>query len=195
MRAINRNKLWRLVLSAMFMAMGYVLPFLTGQIPQIGNMLLPMHIPVLFCGLLCGWQYGLTVGALTPLLRSLTLGKPFLYPTAIAMAFELAAYGFLIGFLYGKAKKKTLFSLYFSLISAMLFGRAVWGSVQWLLLGLKGTSFPFGVFLTEAFAVALPGIVLQLVLIPSVMLALRKTSVRARGGTGSDKPKRARKAN
>ena len=81
----------KLTLSALFLALGLVLPLITGQIPQIGKMLLPMHIPVLLCGMVCGWPYGLAVGAVMPLLRGLLFGMPVLYPTGIGMAFELAA--------------------------------------------------------------------------------------------------------
>ena len=87
----------KLTLSALFLALGLVLPLITGQIPQIGKMLLPMHIPVLLCGMVCGWPYGLAVGAVMPLLRGLLFGMPVLYPTGIGMAFELAAYGAVIG--------------------------------------------------------------------------------------------------
>ena len=76
-----------LVLAAMFLAIGLVLPFFTGQIPAVGKMLLPMHIPVLLCGLICGWQYGLGVGFVLPLLRSLLFSFPAMYPNAISMAF------------------------------------------------------------------------------------------------------------
>ncbi len=61
-------------------------------------MLLPMHIPVLLCGLICGWKYGILVGFILPLLRHTIFGMPILFPTGIAMAFELATYGFVIGF-------------------------------------------------------------------------------------------------
>lgn len=71
-----KNYIWNLVLSAMFMAIGLVLPFFTGQIPQIGSMLLPMHLPVLLCGLICGWQYGGVVGFVLPLLRYVMFGMP-----------------------------------------------------------------------------------------------------------------------
>ena len=74
----RRKPVLTLTLAAMFMGIGLVLPFLTGQIPQIGNMLLPMHIPVLLCGLICGWQYGLTVGLILPLLRYALFGMPVL---------------------------------------------------------------------------------------------------------------------
>ena len=78
----------------MFLALAYVMPFLTGQIPQVGSMLCPMHIPVLLCGFFCGAPWGLAVGFVAPLLRSFTLGMPPMFPTAFCMAFELAAYGF-----------------------------------------------------------------------------------------------------
>ncbi len=77
-----------------------VLPFLTGQIPEIGSMLSPMHIPVLICGIICGWKYGILVGAITPILRSVIFHMPPMYPTAISMAFELATYGFVSGLLF-----------------------------------------------------------------------------------------------
>ena len=86
----------KITLSAMFLAIGLVLPFLTGQIPEIGSMLLPMHIPVLLCGLICGWQYGGAVGLIVPLLRNLLFGMPPM-PGAVSMAFDLAAYGLIIG--------------------------------------------------------------------------------------------------
>ena len=92
------------VLAAMFMALGLVLPFLTGQIQQIGNMLLPMHLPVLVCGLICGWQYGAVVGFVLPLLRFVLFGMPPIYPMGVSMAFELAAYGFLVGWLYSHSR-------------------------------------------------------------------------------------------
>ena len=170
-----RNKhLFNLTLSAVFLSIGLVLPFLTGQIQEIGNMLLPMHIPVLFCGLLCGAGYGGAVGFVLPLLRSLIFGMPILYPAALAMAFELCTYGLTIGLIYGLFKKKNAVALYLSLIASMLAGRAVWGIAQIILLGISGKSFALSAFLAGAFTSAIPGIILQLVLIPAVMLALQK---------------------
>ena len=117
----------KLTLSAMFMAIGLVLPFFTGQIPQIGKLLLPMHIPVFLCGLICGWQYGLGVGFALPLIRSLLIGMPKLFPTAAAMAFELAVYGLVVGILYWRSHRQNIISLYCSMILAMIAGRVVWG--------------------------------------------------------------------
>ena len=166
-----------LTLSAMFMAIGLVLPFLTGQIPQIGNMLLPMHIPVLLCGLICGWQYGLAVGLVLPPLRYVLFGMPVLFPTGIAMAFELATYGFVVGWLYSHSRWQCVISLYRCLIAAMLAGRVVWGVVRVLMLGLGGSSFSWQMFMAGAFLNAIPGIVLQLILIPTIMVALNRTGL------------------
>ena len=173
----RKNTVFNLTLAAMFMAVGIVLPFLTGQIRQIGNMLLPMHIPVLLCGLICGWQYGLAVGFILPLLRYMLFGMPVLFPTGIAMAFELATYGFVIGFLYSRSRWKCVVALYRSMILAMLAGRAVWGVVQLLLLGIHGNGFTWQMFLAGAFLNAIPGIILQLILIPTIMVALNRTGL------------------
>ncbi len=173
----TRTNIKSISLSAMFLALGLVLPLLTGQIPQIGNMLLPMHIPVLLCGLICGWQYGLTVGFITPLLRSFIFGMPLLYPNAIAMAFELATYGAVIGFLYAHSRWHCVVALYRCLIISMLAGRAVWGAAEVVLLGIKGNAFTFTAFISGAFLTAIPGIILQLVLIPAIMIALDKTGL------------------
>ncbi len=166
-----------LTLSAMFMALGMVLPFLTGQIQQIGNMLLPMHLPVFLCGLICGWQYGAVVGFVLPFLRSVTFGMPPLFPTATAMAFELATYGLVAGLLYNRSRWQCVVALYRSLIAAMLAGRIVWGAVEIVLLGLSGSSFTWQMFITGALLNAIPGIVVQLILIPAIMVALNRTGL------------------
>lgn len=163
----------KLVLSALFMALGIVLPFLTGQIQQIGNMLLPMHIPVLLCGFVCGWQYGLAVGLVTPLLRSAMFGMPPLMPTAAAMAVELAVYGVMTGVLYRKLPKKVPY-IYVSLLGAMIAGRIAWGIVGIPLYGIAGNGFSWQIFLSGALLNAIPGIILQIVLIPVIIMALRK---------------------
>ena len=165
------------VLAAMFMALGLVLPFLTGQIQQIGNMLLPMHLPVLVCGLICGWQYGAAVGFVLPLLRFVLFGMPPLYPMGISMAFELAAYGFLVGWLYSHSRWQCIISLYRCLLAAMVGGRLVWGAVRVLLSGVAGQAFTWEMFLSGALLTAIPGIVLQLTLIPALMLALDRTGL------------------
>lgn len=171
-----KNKyIQKLVLSAMFLATGLLLPFLTGQLQQFGNMLLPMHIPVMLCGLICGQWYGLGVGFILPLMRSAMFSMPVFYPNAVSMAFELAAYGFIIGLLFNRAKWKCIRSLYRCMLISMLGGRAVWGLVQALLALISGGVFTPEAFITYAFLNAIPGIIIQLILIPSIMLALHKT--------------------
>lgn len=159
----------------MFLAIGTVLPFFTGQIPQVGRMLLPMHIPVLLCGLVCGWKYGLAVGFILPLMRSLMFIMPPLYPDAVSMAFELATYGFIAGFLYENARWHCIKSLYRCMAIAMIGGRIVWGIARVLLLGFGENGFTFGAFIAGAFINAIPGIIVQLTIIPGIMLALDRT--------------------
>ena len=172
-----RRFIKNLVLSAMILSLGHVLPFVTGQIPEIGSMLLPMHIPVLLCGLICGWQHGTIVGFVLPLLRYLLFGMPPIFPTGLAMSFELAAYGFLAGFLYQHSRWHCVISLYRCLIAAMVGGRVVWGLVTTVLFGLSGKVFTFGLFLTNAFLTAVPGIILQLIFIPAMMVALDRAGM------------------
>ncbi|MEA5042913.1 MAG: ECF transporter S component [Oscillibacter ruminantium] len=172
-----KKHIQRLVLAAMFLALGIVLPFLTGQIPQVGSMLLPMHLPVLLCGLICGWQYGGAVGLVLPLLRYVMFGMPPIFPTGIAMTFELAAYGAIAGFLYNRSKWQCVFALYRSLLIAMAGGRIIWGVVRVLLTGVAGEAFTWQMFMAGAFLNAIPGIVLQLVFIPVLMVALDRTGM------------------
>ena len=164
----------KMTLASLFLALGLILPFFTGQIPEIGSMLLPMHIPVLICGFLCGWKYGLLVGFITPILRSFLFGMPPLL-TAISMAFELAVYGLITGILYPKFRNSK-FGIYISLLAAMLSGRIVWGFVSVIIYGLSGAAFTWQIFIGGALLNAIPGILLQLILIPSVMLIIQRFS-------------------
>ena len=154
----------KLTLTAMFLAVGLLLPFVFAQLKQLGKMLLPMHLPVFLCSLICGWQYGLIIGFIMPLMRSALFSMPVLFPGACAMAFELAAYGFFAGFVYSKTEK-----IYFSLVFSMLAGRAVWAAAQTFLLGISGKSFTLAAFWAGAFSEAFPGIILQLVLVPMIV--------------------------
>lgn len=169
------NTTKRLTLSAVLLALGLILPFLTGQIQEIGNKLLPMHIPVLICGFVCGWKYGLITGAITPLLRCMLFSMPAPL-NAICMAFELATYGAIAGLLYQKSKGLRL-RIYISLLIALISGRIVWGCVSMLIYGISQSAFTWQMFLSGALLNAIPGIILQLVLIPIIILALEKAGV------------------
>lgn len=162
------------VLAAMFLALGLVLPFLTGQIPAIGQMLSPMHIPVMLCGFICGPVYGAAVGFICPLLRGAMFGMPPIFPGGIAMAFELCTYGLVTGLVFRSLKKmKRLARIYVTLIIAMLAGRVVWGLVRFILsLLFANAGFSFTAFLTGAFIGAWPAFILQFVLIPLILEVL-----------------------
>ena len=169
---VRSSSVRRLVLSGLFLALGLVMPFLTGQIPSIGSMLLPMHIPVLICGFVCGWPYGLAVGFITPLLRHWIFGMPPM-PNAVAMAFELAVYGFCTGLFHKLLPKKNVF-VYVSLILSMICGRIVWGIASLVIYGLTDKAFTWQMFAAGAVVNAIPGIILQIVIIPPIIIALRR---------------------
>ncbi|MBR2660115.1 MAG: ECF transporter S component [Clostridia bacterium] len=177
----NSLQVRRMVYAALCLALALVLPFLTGQIPQIGSALCPMHIPVLLCGFLCGWPWGLAVGFIAPLLRSVVFGMPPMVPGAIAMAFELATYGAVAGFLYRKLPKKLPW-IYASLLIAMIAGRAVWGVARLILAGIQGNGFTFAMFISGAITTAIPGIIVQLILIPAIVYALEKAGLNLNKG-------------
>lgn len=182
---MNRTK--KMILAALFLALGMVLPFFTGQIPAIGSRLLPMHIPVLLCGFVCGWQYGLTVGLIVPIFRSLIFGMPRMMPTAVAMSFELATYGAVAGFLYTRFSEmyvglsKTKQFIYISLLVAMIAGRLVWGLVSIPLYGIAGQGFSSAIFVANGFVNAIPGIILQIIVIPVIIMALEHAGVLKNG--------------
>lgn len=169
---MRNNKVLRLTLSALFLALGILLPFLTGNNRQLGNIFSLMHIPVLLCGFVCGWKHGIAVGFITPLLRSLIIGMPPLLPVALGMAFELAAYGALAGFLYA-VMPRSIPGLYAALVLAMLGGRLVWGLASYAIYSAMGNPFTLQMFLTAAFLTPLPGILFHLVIIPPILLALK----------------------
>lgn len=166
----------KLTYAALLLAIALVLPFITGQIPEIGKSLCPMHIPVLLCGFLCGWPWGLAVGFIAPLLRSVIFGMPAMFPGAVAMAFELAVYGCVSGLLY-KLLPKTKVNIYVTLIISMIAGRVVWGIVRLILAGLSGNSFTWALFLSGAVTTAIPGIILHIALIPILVMVLERTGV------------------
>ena len=165
------RKLLKMILAALFLALAYVMPFLTGQIPEIGSMLCPMHIPVLLSGFICGPVWGGIVGLIAPLFRSLlTGGFPPMFPTAVCMAFELAAYGAAAGLMHQLLPRRKPY-IYCSLIIAMTVGRLVWGAAMFLCVGVGG-GFTLAAFFAGAITNAIPGIVLQIVLIPVLVMIL-----------------------
>ncbi len=162
----------KICLSGMFLALCIVLPFFTGQIPDIGKMLSPMHIPVFLCGFFCGHVYGAVTGFLAPLVRFAIFTTPVIFPGGISMAFELAAYGAVVGILHRAFPPKAGFT-YLALICAMLSGRVVWGIMRFILAGLSGSTFSFSMFLSIGFLNAVPGIMLHIALVPVIVVSVR----------------------
>ncbi len=166
------NHIKKLVYTAVFIAIGIVLPFLTGQIPEIGAALCPMHLPVILCGFICGWQWGLAAGIVTPILRSVIFGMPPMFPTATAMAFELAAYGAVAGILYRILPKKIGY-IYCSLVAAMIAGRLIWGGVMFFFT----SGFGMSAFFAGAVLNAVPGMIVQITLIPVLVMAMKQAKL------------------
>ncbi len=166
----------KLVYAAICLALCMVLPFLTGQMQQLGNALCPMHIPVLLCGFLCGGYYAAAVGIIAPLLRFALFGMPPIFPIGTAMCFELLTYGLIAGILYKKLPKKTI-NIYVSLVCAMLGGRLVWGIVRFAMTLFFHVKFSRSVFVAGAFMTAIPGIISHIVLTPIIVMALERAGL------------------
>ena len=164
----------KMCLSAMFIALAFVLPFFTMQINEIGDMLCPMHIPAILCGFICGGPWGFAVGVISPILRSLIMTMPVMFPTAIGMAFEVGTYGLVAGLLYKVLPKKKQY-IYVSLIGAMVIGRIVWGVARIVMFGFDFSKFGWTAFWTGAVLNAIPGIIVQIILIPVIVMIVEKT--------------------
>ena len=160
-----------IVMCAVFISLGVLLPFIFHFFPSIGSIILPMHIPVLLCGFVCGKKYGTICGAVTPILSALILSRPTLFPNAVAMMFELAAYGFFAGL----TSRHMHFAL--ALVISMVCGRFVLGIVSFPLYSFAGINFGIKIFLMSAFVTCWPGILIQLMLIPTILISLQKAKV------------------
>ncbi len=166
----NKTYVKNLVLTAFFIAAGIILPMVFHLFGGTGPVFLPMHIPVLLCGFVCGWKYGLIAGIVTPIISSILTGMPPIFPIGAAMICELAAYGLLCGLLYRSLKQ----NIYVSLIGSMIGGRAVSGIANMIFFGIAGKPYGLSVFLTGAFVTSIPGIIIQIILIPILIIALEK---------------------
>ena len=163
-KGLTRN----LALTGVLIAMGLILPTIFHAFNMGGPVFLPMHIPILLCGLLIGRKYGFWSGLITPFLSSILTGMPTLFPVAFTMGVELATYGYVSGFL----KKKT--NVYIALIGAQIVGRLVGALGSFIILGIVGKPFVFTAYMTSVFVTALPGILLQIILVPAAIIIIEK---------------------
>ena len=171
---MNLSSIKRLTLTALCIALCVVVPMAFHVIPNAGAVMLPMHIPVLLCGLVCGWQYGLICGIMGPLVSSVMTGMP---PAAMlpGMMVECGMYGCVGGLLMERIRTGSLYAdLYICLPAAMLAGRVISGVVKALIL-TPGLSFT--AWATASFVTALPGISIQLILLPTLIVALTRASL------------------
>jgi len=166
---MKKERLIKMILAAVFLSLGIILPTWLGSMKEINDTILPIHLAAMFCGIICGKWYGLLVGFLIPVMRSLIFAMPVLYPRGLYMAFEAATYGFVIGFMYYLLKKKPAWYIYTCILTAQIAGRIVWALAKNILLGFGEKGVTFNAFIAEGFIDALPGIALQLILIPLVV--------------------------
>lgn len=160
------------IITAVCIALCVVLPQAFHAVPNAGAIYLPMHIPVLLCGLICGWSYGLLCGLAGPALSALLTGMP---PAAVlpGMLVECGVYGLAAGLLMQLVRTKHLYAdLYISLAAAMLLGRVVSGIAKALIF--SAGSYSMASWVAGSFVTALPGIVIQLALLPSIVYALMR---------------------
>lgn len=166
------NKTKKLTLTAMCLALGVILPQAFHMIPNVGNIFLPMHIPVLICGFICGPFYGLTVGIITPCLSHIIFSMP---PAMMLgqMIVELGVYGLCTGLLNQIITiNNELLKYYLVLIISMVVGRITYGICNALLF--KAGNYSLSIWLSAAFIKGLPGIIIQLVLIPTIVKTIKK---------------------
>ncbi|NCA66720.1 MAG: ECF transporter S component [Clostridia bacterium] len=177
---MKKIKVRDMTITAMFIALGVIFPYIFHTAQISGQMFLPMHIPVLLCGIICGpFLGGICAIATVPLCSVLT-GMPPIYPMGTIMIFELVAYAVSAGILFRLIKKlkiNLIASLYITLIASMLIGRGVYGLVAYIVYGVIGNGYAFKAFITSAFVTGLPGIAIQLALIPWLYILLKKAKL------------------
>jgi len=161
----------KITFGSSLIALAVLLPFLTASNPALGSIFLLMHIPALLGGFLLGGKMGGIIGFIMPLFRSVLISTPPLYPVALIMAFELGAYGLFAGIFFTLFKNYP-FGYLLALIVAMIAGRFVWGITSTIILSLANRPYSFEAFLTGAFVTALPGIAIQIILIPVLIRGL-----------------------
>lgn len=174
---MNSNKLYKLIISALMIAMGVICVTLLGGVQVLGQGISPLHIPALICGLACGPVFGAAAGALIPIVCTLITGRPPFPAVALPMVFELAAYGLLSGLLYPlfvkllKLKVRTP-GMVLAMLAAMAAGRLVGGAAKAIFMGIQGNAWSFNAFLTAYFAATAIGAVIHLIVVPAIVSAL-----------------------
>lgn len=164
----NWTKSKGIILTSLFICIGIVLPMVFHSFSMAGNMFLPMHIPVILCAIVCREKWGAFCGFLVPIISSFLTGMPPIFPVAIVMSFELACYGAILPILIKK------YNIYVSLIITLFIGRIFACIVNFFILGVVPSINALITFIGGLFITALPGIIIQLILIPILYKFLKK---------------------
>lgn len=170
---------YSMIISGLMLSLCYILPNFTGNIPVIGSMMLPMHLPVFLCGFLAGPVWAAAVGFIAPVSRSVLMTMPPM-SVAVPMGFEMAIYGLVSGLLFQHLEKfslKILPRIYISLLSAMVLGRAVYGTIKVFMTFGTADQYTLSAFIAGTVTSGIPGILLQLLLVPAVVITVEKAKV------------------
>ena len=174
----RNDSLYRLLITAILLAVGMVLPFLTGQLQSFGQLISPLHIPVFICGLTCGWGWGAALGFILPILRGLIFGMPPFPAVGLPMAFEMLFYGLVTGALYPLLRKvfrdKHIVAMLIAMVAAMILGRCAGGVTRAIMMGMQGQSYAFSAFFASYFTGTVVGAVIHIIVCPLIVLALEK---------------------
>lgn len=170
----SRTNTRKLVIAGLLIAIGVIVPSIFHIAGIAGNIFLPMHIPVLLGGFLLTPIYALLVGLVIPILNSLLTGMPVLFPIAIIMFFELGTYGLVASYFYRKFKMPVILSL----IISMIVGRVVAGMVVYVLaIAFTSVQMKPLIFIQGSVSLGLPGIIIQIILIPIIVHAINKYKI------------------
>ncbi len=163
------SKLKKIISTGIFIAIGIILPQIFHLLSISGKIFLPMHIPIFICGMTCGGIYGFYAGIITVAISSVITGAPVPYPEGVAMCAELAAYGFVSGYVYKRTKLAA-----FALIAAMISGRIIYGTIKYLTLLNSGVAYGLETFIAASFLVCMPGILFQFITVPVIVKILSR---------------------
>lgn len=159
---VLQSRVHQLTFTSIALTSGFILPMIFHLLGmQAGMVFLPMHIPTLICGLICGPFYGFLTGLLSPLISTILSGMPIMYPNGFVMMIELAIYGLVCGYLIRYV------NVVFSLLGAMIIGRIVSGFLWTIVFHLMDKPYTISMFIKGAFLIAIPGIIIQLCIIPA----------------------------
>ncbi|MCD4711656.1 MAG: ECF transporter S component [Clostridiales bacterium] len=168
------KKTHSLILSGVFIALGLVLPIAFHMFGGAGPIFLPMHIPVLIGGFFLSPMLALSVGVLTPMLSGIITGMPPIFPMMPIMMLELGIYGLTISVVKNNVTKNP----YIALLASMILGRVAAGFMVFVLSTFFAAKLPSAIiFITTSVTTGIPGIIIQLIIIPIVVIALNKSNL------------------